>query len=59
MDEFEIRRAAAEAGVDPRSLKKHLAGGRVRGVAGERVARAAERLRANARSSNPPPSQHP
>lgn len=44
-DDLEIRRAAAEEGVDPRSVKKRLGGEEVRGLAGARADRAIEKLR--------------
>lgn len=39
-----IREAAAKHGVDPRSVAKALAGGNVRGLAGERVQQALREL---------------
>lgn len=48
---LEIRQAAALEQVDPRSVEKVLQGGRVRGAAGVRAERAAERAVALARSN--------
>lgn len=42
LPEHLARRLAAEHGCDPRSLKKILRGGQVRGEAGERARRALE-----------------
>ncbi|MBI2391495.1 MAG: hypothetical protein HYV09_18035 [Deltaproteobacteria bacterium] len=43
--ELIIRQAAAALGVDPRSVKKVLDGGQVRGLAGARARQAAARVR--------------
>ncbi|MBI2390945.1 MAG: hypothetical protein HYV09_15240 [Deltaproteobacteria bacterium] len=45
IDELTIRRAAAELGVDVRSVRKVLRGEPVRGLAGLRARRAADRAR--------------
>ena len=39
LDEISVREIACEAQVDPRSVRKALAGRRVRGVAGVRIRR--------------------
>lgn len=43
-DRLTVLRLAAEAGADPRSAKKALMGQPVKGLAGERLARALARL---------------
>jgi hypothetical protein len=45
MQEQDIRRLAAEASVDPRTVKKLLDGGEIRKLVEERIRTAAKRLR--------------